>query len=301
MNILIAGGTGFVGQHLTKLLVNFHHDVFILTRQQKDSQNEPSVHYIQWLNAGSNPAAELPQIDAAINLAGASLNGGRWTVQRKKKILESRLTSTNALISLIAEMPGQPGVLVNASAVGYYGTSKTSVFTETDETVNQDFLSDVTVQWESAALKAETLGVRTVLARFGIVLGKDEGSLPLMTLPYKLYLGGTIGNGDQWVSWIHIDDLCRLLLFAIEHQSIAGPLNITAPLPVTMKTFGQMIGSVMDKPHWFKVKPFILRALLGEMSDLILKGQKVIPQKASEAGFPFKFPNLKQALNDLLP
>ncbi len=300
MNILITGGTGFVGKHLTRLLTEQQHDVYILTRHKPESQDEPSVHYVEWLNDTSDPLSELPHIEMVYNLAGASINGGRWTSKQKEKILQSRLNATHTLIKMFKEMPHKPSVLVNASAVGYYGTSEKRVFTEIASYDPKEFLADVSHQWEQAALKAETMNIRTVLVRFGIVLGEENGVLPRMLLPYKFYCGGTIGSGDQWMSWIHINDLCRLLYFTAEHQSIAGPVNATAPFPVTMKTFGETLGEVLGKPHWLKVPSFVIKIALGEMSSLLLEGQNVIPKKASEGGFTFQYPRLDNALASLL-
>lgn len=202
----------------------------------------------------------------------------------------------NRIISVIDD---KPEVLVNASAVGFYGMSDEKIFTEADDPSANDFLATVVRSWEAEAKKAEQFGVRTVLARFGIVLGK-EGALPLMALPYKLGAGGTVGTGKQWLSWIHVADVAGLIRFAIEHEQISGPINVTAPEPLKMKEFGKAIGKTLHRPHWLPVPSFALKILLGEMSEMLLSGQRAVPAKAVEFGYSYKFPQLPEALEDSL-
>ncbi|TCP24547.1 hypothetical protein EV207_12446 [Scopulibacillus darangshiensis] len=300
MNILITGGTGFVGQALCAYFAKQGDDVFILTRQRIQTNKKDNIYYIQWLKEGSSPLDQLPPIDAAVNLAGTSINSGRWTDKKKEDIMQSRLKATATLIELISLMPIKPRVLINASAVGFYGTSETAAFTESASYENGDFLADVVYRWEDEAMKAEHFGIRTVCTRFGLVLGREDGALPRMILPYKMFAGGTVGSGSQWVSWVHIEDLIRLIAFVIASEHVNSPVNVTAPHPVTMKTFGKTIGRVMKRPHFLPVPSFVLNLALGEMSTLVLKGQKVIPEKALENGFVFKYPELEEALMDLL-
>lgn len=300
MNILITGGTGFVGQALTQYFISEGHDIYILTRQSIDDHSQEQRHYVQWLTKGSHPLKSLPIIDAVINLAGTSINSGRWTSKKKENILQSRLKATWALVALMENMPIRPRVLINASAIGYYGTSQETVFDEGSGYENGDFLANVVYHWEEAAAVAERLGVRTVTARFGLVLGGRGGALSRMALPYRYLIGGTVASGKQWVSWVHIDDLVRLIHFIMKNDHINGPINITAPHPVQMKTFGQTIGHVMKRPHWFPVPSLMLRIALGEMSSLLVKGQKVLPSKALDAHFIFKYPKLEDALKNLL-
>ena len=293
--ILISGGTGFVGSALTKHLKSLGDEVYILTRKERQTQAQ-GVHYIQWMGSKE---PKLPQIDAVVNLAGESING-RWTDEKKKAILNSRLKVTEELLNLVGKMPQKPAVWVNASAIGYYGTSETQVFTEQTEEHGSDFLAEVVKAWETKAKGAESLGIRTVLTRFGLILGRDGGVLPQLSLPYRFFAGGTVGSGDQWVSWVHIDDVAELIRDVIENAQYTGSVNVTSPHPVTMREFGQATGDVMHRPHWLPAPSFAFKLLFGEMSMLILKGQQVIPEKAQKLGFHFTYPHLKGALHDLL-
>jgi uncharacterized protein (TIGR01777 family) len=193
-----------------------------------------------------------------------------------------------------------PPVWVNASAIGYYGTSESEVFTEAEKKHGTDFLAEVVKAWETKANEASSLGCRTIFTRFGLILGKGGGVLPQLTLPYRFFAGGTVGSGDQWVSWIHIEDVARLIKETIDNERYKGPVNTTAPNPVTMKEFGEIIGDVLKRPHWLPAPSFMFKLVFGEMSMLILKGQQVLPEKAMHNGFTFKYPNLKRALQDLL-
>jgi uncharacterized protein (TIGR01777 family) len=299
MKIAITGGTGFVGQALTKAFLKENHEVFILSRMDKHS-DEKGLHYVQWLTPGSKPEESLAQIDVFINLAGESLNSGRWTAERKRRIIDSRMEATKEVIRILTHLDNKPSVLINASAVGFYGISREKEFTEADQEQGEDFLAKTVLTWEQEALAAEKLDIRTVLARFGIILDLNEGALPKMVLPYKLMVGGTVGSGEQWLSWIHIEDVVGLIQHAINEPSIKGPLNTVTPHPVKMKEFGQTISNVLNKPHWLPAPSFALKALLGEMSILVLEGQKVLPKKAQDSGYQFAYNNLEAALTDIL-
>lgn len=299
MRIAIAGGTGFVGKALTKKLLELKHEVFILTRKIDGKKNETNKKYVQWLNAGDQPAKELKGIDVFINLAGESINSGRWTEERKNRILQSRIEATEEILDMMNKLPQKPKTLINASAVGYYGTSLTEVFTEQSSTIGDDFLASVVNKWETTAEKANQLDVRTVLCRFGIILHKTEGALPRIAMPYQLFAGGTVGTGEQWVSWIHLDDVIHAILFLIEKEDIHGPVNFTSPNPVKMKEFGQTLGSVLKRPHWIPAPSFALKIVLGEMSSLVLEGQKVIPGKLTGNHYKFQYPDLTSALNNI--
>ncbi|WP_110114295.1 TIGR01777 family oxidoreductase [Bacillus sp. CGMCC 1.16541] len=302
MKIVIAGGTGFVGSALTNYFLANKHDVYILTRNTNKPAHDPKLHYVEWLTNGSAPEHELEGADVFINLAGVSLNSGRWTDERKKAIIESRVSSTKEIVRIMSVLHTKPAVYVNASAVGYYGTSTTETFVEHSPSISDenDFLAHTVKVWEKEAAQAEQLNIRTVLTRFGIILGEKEGALPKMLLPYQLFVGGTVGTGEQWVSWVHIDDVVRSIAFVIEHEHVRGPVNITAPHPVRMKEFGQTIARVLSRPHWLPVPSFGLKLLLGEMSTLILDGQHVIPQKLGEHHYKFTYNKLERALQDLL-
>ncbi|MCA0989366.1 TIGR01777 family oxidoreductase [Guptibacillus algicola] len=299
MNIAIAGGTGFVGNALTESFVNDGHKVFILTRSPENKPAQEGVTYVKWLKDDAQPEKQLQNLNAIINLAGESINSGRWTEDKKQKILDSRISATREIVSIIEKLDHKPRVLVNASATGFYGSSLDKSFTENDTVPGSDFLADVTYKWEKEAMRAQNFGVRTVLTRFGIILG-EEGALPLMTLPYKFYMGGKLGDGRQWYSWVHIKDVVGMIRFAVDHDSVQGPLNVTAPEPKRMNEFGRTLADVLKKPHWVPVPEAPVQLALGEKSGIVLKGQCVLPQKAKELGYPFRYLKLKDALENLL-
>lgn len=298
MKFAITGGTGFVGTALTEELLENGHEVTILTRRPDKRSRRPKLSFVQWLHPGTAPEKALKQTDVFINLAGASINN-RWTPEMKRKIIKSRVEATSEVLRIIETMAKKPQVLINASAVGYYGTSLSKTFTEDDQDPGDDFLAATVSEWEKTADRAKTLGVRTVLCRFGIILDKDEGALPRIALPYKLFAGGTVGSGDQWVSWIHLADVIKGLLFVLENEGIEGPVNFTSPEPVRMKQFGKTLGRALHRPHWLPVPEFVLKFGLGEMSMLVLKGQKAIPEKLLGNGFSFRYPHLESSLQSI--
>ncbi|MBS4197207.1 TIGR01777 family oxidoreductase [Lederbergia citri] len=299
MHIVIAGGSGFVGKALQNRLLQNGHDITILTRKREKVAESNRLRAVEWLNPNSEPEKYLKSVDAIINLAGESINGIRWTKAKKKRIVQSRTRATREIVRLIEKLDPKPKVLVNGSAVGYYGMSDVETFTEESKPHANDFLASVVRRWEDEASQAENLGVRTVFARLGVVLGKG-GALPLMALPYKMGVGGRIGSGNQWVPWVHQADVAGLLLFAIENESISGPLNVTSPNLVKNNDFGKTIGHVLHRPHWLPVPSFAMKAMLGEMSEMLLSGQCAIPQKAKQNGYTFQYPKLDQALENIL-
>lgn len=298
MRIVIAGGSGFVGRKLTALLLEKGHEIVILTRKEKEAQGK--VSFVKWLSEGAKPEKEIGHADAVINLAGVSINDGRWTEQHQQQIYESRMTATDELLRIMMALEKKPSVLVNASAIGIYPASEDAVYTEVSTERANDFLAKTVIDWEKKASSAENFGIRTVLMRFGVVLGQEGGALPLMVLPYRLFVGGTVGSGRQWVSWVHVTDVVRSILFAIENKVMNGPVNVTAPNPVKMRKFGQTIGSFLHRPHWFPVPALMMKLALGQKSRLVLEGQYVLPKKLKENGFDFSYPTLEQALKDLL-
>jgi len=299
MKIAIAGGTGFVGMALVNELSKYDHEIVILTRRTRKSSEKANVRYTQWLTDNANPVMDLQDTDIFINLAGESINSGRWTEERKSKILSSRIEAVDAVLDIINQLDRKPQALINASAIGIYGTSETKVFTENNEKLGTDFLAETVVKWEQEASKAVSLGIRTVLCRFGIILEKDAGALPKMLMPYKWFIGGNIGSGKQWMSWIHLEDVVKGIIFAIENKQIQGPVNFTAPHPVMMSDFGKTLAQVLHRPHWLPVPSFALRLLLGEMSTLVVDGQKVLPNKLLDHGFQFQYPTLEKALKNI--
>ena len=300
MKITIAGGTGFVGKALTDHLLKNNHEVIILSRKTIDTLPADGIRYVQWLNNSSSPIQELEGTDIFINLAGESINSGRWTTQRKEKILNSRLASVQALLDIMNKLDRKPQALINASAIGIYGTSDEKIFIEKDNHgFSNDFLSQTVSQWENEANKASQLGIRTVLCRFGIILDKQQGALPKIAVPYQAFIGGPIGSGRQWMSWIHIEDVIHAISFIIENEKIQGPINFTAPNPVTMSEFGKTLAQVLHRPHWLPVPSFALKLLLGEMSTLVVEGQKVLPEMLLENGYQFMYPDLNMAFKNI--
>ncbi|PTI42933.1 TIGR01777 family protein [Staphylococcus xylosus] len=295
-NYLITGGTGMVGTKLVEAIVQSNSHITILTRQDKTTSH-PKITYVNW----SNPdwEAQVPDIDIVINLAGASLNK-RWTKSYKQKIMVSRLQSTQALFELFEGREQKPSVFFNASAVGYYKPDLYRTYTELYKTLPFDFLSEVVYQWERLARQFESLGTRVVIGRFGMVLSNEGGALPMMKLPYEFYVGGKIGSGRQWYSWIHIDDLTRAILHTINTEEAQGVFNFTAPIVEHQNLFGYTLARASHRPHYTWVPSLALRIILGQMSTVILDTQKVIPNKLQAIDFKFKYPDLKIALEDLV-
>ncbi len=298
MRIVIAGGSGFIGRKLTKYFASQEYEVIILTRNFKE--NELNISYVEWLNERYRPEYEIKKADVFINLAGASINNGRWTKKHQEVIYNSRITATNELLRIIDQLPSPPKTFINASAIGIYPTSETAHYTETSTAVADDFLGKTVLDWERRAMTAKNNGIRVACMRFGVILGSSEGALPPMVTPYRFFAGGTVGSGRQWLSWVHIEDVIRAIVFTLEHPHISGPINVTAPSPKRMKDFGQMIAATTGCPHWLPVPAIAMRLLLGKKSDLVLKGQYVTPERLVENGFTFLFPTLENALQDLL-
>ena len=297
MKIAISGGTGMVGRKFSKLLLSEGHEVIVLTRG--DSHQTGGIQYVQWLKENSNPEPHLENLDAFVNLAGVSLNDGRWTKQQKQRIYNSRMQTTDEILRIFHALQSKPLAFLNASAVGIYPISESAIYTEQSPEKAQDFLGTVVQHWENRAQLAHQLGIRTCFTRFGVILAKDEGALPLMVLPYKLGVGGTIGSGRQWLSWIHVDDVSKALLFVIKQQQLSGPINFTTPNVKRMKEFGKTIGAALHRPHWFPVPSAVLKLALGEKSILVLEGQHVLPEKLVNAGFEYQFASLRDAIRDL--
>lgn len=294
MNILITGATGFIGKNFIKQYQQQGNHFYALTRSPNQHVSTNKITYLSYAELQNLNAP----IDIIINLAGDSIFG-YWTSKKKEKILISRIETTKLLLHYVKTLKTTPKLWINASAIGFYGTSDEKQFTEMTTRSGNDFLASVVKAWEETAKQAETLGIRTVFARFGIILG-SEGSLKIMRLPVKLFAGGKIGSGEQWMSWIHIDDVTGLLQFIIENKAVKGPINFTAPGPVMNKEFMRALANALKRPYWLPTPQFFMRVMLGEMSELVTKGQFVIPQKAIEQGYLFQFPRIEEALNDIL-
>jgi uncharacterized protein (TIGR01777 family) len=302
LKTVIAGGTGFIGQKLTSAFLEEQHRVVILTKRPIGSRTVPHPHleYAHWDGRTEGKwMEELEEADAVINLSGESIGSRRWSARRKLQLLASRIESTNVLVVAIEKAKARPSVLVNASAVGYYGDVKAGDVTE-DQAAGNDFLSHLCVRWEAAAMAATESGVRVVVLRSGIVLDARGGALKRMLLPFRMFVGGPLGSGRQWFPWIHQNDEIRAILFAVERKELSGPLNLAAPEPATMKEFSTALGKALHRPSALAVPSFMMRVILGEMADIVLAGQRVIPKKLTQAGFRFQFPTLEGALADIL-
>lgn len=293
MRILITGGTGFIGSALARELRDEGHDVIITTRQRSDSADR-----LTWNPPDLIPSEIISKIDAVINLAGEPIAPERWTEERKKRMMSSRVDTTRALVESMKNAGTRPKVLISASAVGYYGPHGDEVITE-DSPPASDFLAGVCRAWEEEALKAEESGARVVLVRIGGVLEKDGGILKQMTAQFNFMMGGPVGDGTQWFSWIHRDDIVGIIKFALLNDSISGPVNGTAPAPVTNLTFSTALGKAMKRPSYVSIPAFVIKMALGELADVLLTGQRVVPEKALKAGYEFKHPEIKEALKTI--
>ena len=302
MKIVVSGGTGFIGSALLKRLLEAGHTLVLPTRNPAKARSfdESRVILVQWdgRNLGAW-AKEAAGADTVVNLAGEPVVGKRWTDEQKSRILGSRVNATQAIVAAIAQAKRRPSVLVNASAVGYYGHVASGDVTESHPR-GRGFLAETCEQWEKAAREAEKLGVRVVSLRIGIVLEKDGGALSKMIPPFQFFAGGPLGSGRQWVPWIHRDDLIGIILFALENKNLSGPVNATAPEPVTMRKFCSSLGKAMHRPSWAPVPAFVLRILLGESSEVLLTGQRAVPQKLKTVGYTFRYPELDAALDAVL-
>ncbi|MFT5207844.1 MAG: hypothetical protein ACI9CF_001604 [Candidatus Omnitrophota bacterium] len=299
MNILVAGGTGFIGEYLVSQLKNRGHQVVLLSRRDKIS-TDSSVRCQRWDGKSLDAWADyIETSDAVINLAGTPIADKRWSSKRKADILNSRVDSTKIIIEAIKKATKKPKVLINASAVGYYGNVPDGDVVETSPRGN-GFLSDTCALWEKEATVAEQMGVRTVLLRMGIVLAHGGGALSKMLLAFQLFAGGSLGSGRQWFPWIHRDDVVGAILFSLENVKIKGPVNVTAPNPVTMHDFCSELGRRLHRPSWLPVPGVALHLVLGEMSSMLLEGQRAIPKKLLDQKYCFEFVNLNNALIDIL-
>lgn len=298
MKIIVTGGSGFVGSALLPRLAAEGHDVVLLSRSA-DPPRLSHVRVEQWDGKTVGSWAEhIDGADAVLNFAGESIGGRRWTATQKERIIRSRVDATRAICDAIAKAAKKPAVLVSASAVGFYGPVEDGDVAE-DHPQGHTFLSEVVDRWETAALGAEESGVRVVLCRIAVVLGKG-GALERMMLPFKLFAGGPVGSGRQWFPWIHIDDLVNIVLLTMNDARISGPVNVVAPEAVTMREFSDELGKALHRPSWMPVPGLVLRIALGEMSDMLLTGQKVVPGVLQRQGYDFKFPGLGPALSDVL-
>ena len=302
MRIVVAGGTGFLGRRLVGRLAADGHDVTVLTRSSRSAvQLLPhDVHTASWDGRSVGGWSQaVDGADAVVNLAGESIAGRRWSPEVKSRLLLSRLEATAALVRAIAGSSRRPYALVNASAVGFYGHVPDGDVTES-RSAGTDFLADLCRRWEAEARKSQEQGTRVVILRIGIVLAADGGALQRMVLPFRFFVGGPLGSGRQWVPWVHVEDVISAVRFALLTPSLAGPYNVAAPEPVTMSDFCRAIAAAMRRPSWLRVPEFALRLTLGEMSVVVLGGQRAVPARLTEAGFQFAHARLDDALAAVL-
>jgi uncharacterized protein (TIGR01777 family) len=297
MNVTITGATGFVGMQLVRKLLQAGHGVHALARLRSAGLPQ-EVQFSEWHSTqGEPPPESLAAADAVVNLVGEPV-AQRWTPEVKQRIRGSRVDGTRHLVTALSTESRRPQVLVSASAVGIYGSRGDEILTE-DSDPGHDFLSRVVIDWEKSAELAESLGIRVVRLRFGMVLG-NGGALAKMLPPFRFGLGGRIGSGKQWVPWIHIEDLTSLILFAITNAAVRGPMNATAPNPVTNSVFTKELAAALHRPAILPVPKFALKLMFGEMASVVLTSQRALPQAAQSAGFRFEYPQLKPALARLL-
>jgi uncharacterized protein (TIGR01777 family) len=294
MKVLLTGATGFVGSHLTQRLEAAGHTVLPVSRRARWTDDGAGARF-DW--SDESLMSGVRAADAVIHLAGENLFAKRWSAKQKEILWSSRYDGTKKLATLVAAR--KPDCFISASAVGYYGASPDAVFQETSPR-GQGFLAELCADWEAATDAAAEAGVRTAIVRTGVVLGPGGGALAKMLPPFKLGLGGPLGDGKQWVSWIHLDDLASLFLFLLENPKASGAFNGTAPQPVTMKELASALGRVLHRPAFLPAPAPLLRLALGEVADIMLTGQRVEPRRAREAGFKFRFADIESALSEIV-
>jgi uncharacterized protein (TIGR01777 family) len=303
MKILVLGGTGSIGTQLIEKLLKRDNEVYVFTRNEKKARRlfGDKVFVQQWRTDDYIILQEYAhKVEVVINLAGENIGKKRWKGDQKRKILSSRVNIGKALSFALKQSQDKPYLLIQSSAVSYYGFSEDKEFTE-DSPNGEGFLPMVTKQWEESVRNVEEDNTRKIFIRTGIVLGKSGGMLPQMIKPFSYFIGGPLGSGRQWLSWVHIDDATEAIVQLAEKDGLSGAFNLTAPNPVTMKEFARILGKVMKKPSWLPVPAFLLKAVFGDMSrETMLQGQKVMPKRLQELGFEFKYPGLEEALHDLV-
>ena len=309
MRIIITGGTGLIGKALAESLATDRHDVIVLSRSPEKATIPAGVRAERWDGrTASGWGALVEGADAVVNLAGESIGGEnmvalmtkRWTPERKQLVRSSRVSAGMAVKQAIEAAKQKPRVLIQASAVGYYGVHGDEEITE-DTPAGGDALAKICLDWEAATADVEEIGVRRAVIRTaGVVMSTQGGALPFMLLPFKLFVGGPLGSGKQWFSWIHIRDQVRAIRFLIDDPDARGAFNVCAPNPLTNADLSRVIGRVMRRPSFLPVPAFAMRLLLGEKATLVLDGQRQMPKRLQQMGFQFRFPDVEVALRDLL-
>jgi uncharacterized protein len=300
MQILITSGTGMIGRALTAELRAGGHELWILSRNPQQSTPVLGTTMVQWDSHSTLGWSHLVnEADAIVNLTGENIGAGRWTPARKREIVSSRVKAGQAVTDAIRQASKRPRMLLQASAIGYYGKTGERVLTESDPP-GDDFLGQACVAWEGATKAVEDMGVRHVVTRTGLVVARKGGFMDPVLLQYRLFGGGPLGSGRQWWSWILLGDVVRAMRFLIEQDDASGAYNLTAPNPVRMSDFGRAVGSVLRRPHLIPLPAFALKMVLGEMSQLVLEGQRVHPVKLQSAGFEFQYEEIQPALENTL-
>lgn len=292
MRVLITGGSGFIGQALTRALLARGDQVVIVSRTPERVRTQAGLACVSGLMRVQGV------IDAVVNLAGAPIVGRRWTDARKQLLRDSRIDTTQALVDWMRRSDAPPSTLISGSAIGYYGSHRDEVLDES-AAVDVGFPHELCRDWEQAALEAGDLGVRVCVIRTGVVLGQG-GALAKMLPAFRMGMGGPIGNGEQWMSWIHLDDEVGAILYLLDNPSLQGPFNLTAPEPVTNEVFSRTLAGALKRPAFTRVPATMMKLLLGEASELLVEGQRVVPRNLNTAGYVFKYPQLQAALKDVL-
>jgi len=301
--IIITGATGFIGKVLSKQLVEAGYDVLALSRNPDRGKESfgGRVKVVKW-----DAKTSLGWLDyangayAIVNLTGENIGSGKWDQKKKQRILQSRLDSGKAVLEAVEKSKSKPNVVVQASGIGYYGNRGDEILDESSSP-GSGFLVEVAKQWEKTTEKVKFLGVRHIIIRTGVVLGKDGGFLPRVLLPFRLFVGGHLGSGKQWIPWIHIQDEAKAIRFLIEKEDLKGVFNLTSPNPLVSKDFFKILGKVIKRPSWLHIPGFFLRLFLGQMAEeLILSGQRALPKRLLESGYEFLYSDLESALKEIL-
>lgn len=305
MRVIITGGTGLIGRALANSLAKDHHEVIVLSRNvNKTSGLDGSVKVVQWDAKSAQGWGSLADgAGAIVNLAGESIAGEgfppqRWTPERKRRIRDSRVNAGKAVVEAISAAQNKPAVLIQSSAVGYYGTHGEQDITE-ESPAGSDFLGQICKEWEASTDAAEKMDMRRCLIRTGLVLSSKGGVLPMMALPFRLFAGGPIGSGKQQIPWIHLDDHIAAIRYLIDNPSASGVFNLSAPNPLNNADFGRAIGQALGRPYWLPTPGFAFKLAFGELSMLLLEGQRAVPKRLQEMGFTFQYPEAEAALRDL--
>lgn len=298
MNIFISGGTGFIGDYLRMMLLREGHLLTVLTRYPDEYEDESAENqrFVSW---DDDLVSRMDESDVVINMAGASIFGRRWTEEVKEKIYSSRIESTRTLVEAVKGADNPPDTFISTSAANYYKGKEDQLLDESAERAD-NFLANVCNDWEKEAHRAEEAGVRVAIPRLGIVLEKEGGALGQMLTPFKMFVGGPIGSGEQYFPWIHMHDVCRGLLFAIRQEDFSGPFNLNAPNPVMMKEFADELGSQLNRPSLFRVPTSVLQLVLGEAALPLTESLRMQPKRLQQHGFEFQYEYLTDALGDIL-